>query len=128
MSSLLILPIALPMLTGALMLFISNRHCQRWVAFGGACALLASTIGVAVAVHEDGIQVLHAGGWAAPFGIVLVADRLSSILLVAVGVVGVAATGFAFAGVDPRRESAGYHPVMMVLMMGVSGAFLTGDL
>jgi len=128
MASHLILPIALPMLTGALMLFISNRHCQRWVAFAGACALLASAIAVAVTVHTDGIQVLHAGSWAAPFGIVLVADRLSSILLVAVGVVGVAATAFAFAGVDPRRESAGYHPVMMVLMMGVSGAFLTGDL
>ncbi len=128
MDSLLILPIAVPMLTGALLLFISDRHCQRWLAFVGACALLASAIAVAATVHTDGIQVLRSGSWVAPFGIVLVADRLSAMLLVAVGVVGVAATGFAFAGVDPRRESAGYHPVMMVLMMGVSGAFLTGDL
>lgn len=128
MASHLILPIAVPMLTAAVSLFISNRHCQRWLAFVGACALLASAIAVAVTVHVDGIQVLRAGAWVAPFGIVLVADRLSALLVVAVGVVGVAATAFAFAGVDPRRESAGYHPVMMVLLMGVSGAFLTGDL
>lgn len=128
MASHLILPIAVPMLTGALLLFISNRGCQRWIAFAGACGMLASSIAVAVSVHDGGIQVLRAGSWAAPFGIVLVADRLSAMLLVAVGIVGVATTAFAFAGLDPRRESAGYHPVMMVLMMGVSGAFLTGDL
>ena len=47
---------------------------------------------------------------------------------VAVGVVGVAVTAAAFAGVDPRREAFGYHPLIQILLMGVSGAFLTGDL
>ena len=46
---------------------------------------------------------------------------------VAVGVVGVAVTAAAFAGVDPRREAFGYHPLIQILLMGVSGAFLTGD-
>lgn len=128
MASHLILPIAIPMLTGALLLLVSDRGWQRWMAFTGACGLLASAIAVAVTVHLDGIQVLRSGGWAAPFGITLVADRLSSMLLVAVGIVSVATTAYAFAGLDPRREAGGYHPVMMVLMMGVSGAFLTGDL
>ena len=50
------------------------------------------------------------------------------MLVVAVGVVGVAIAAAAFAGVDPRREAFGYHPLIQILLMGVSGAFLTGDL
>jgi len=50
------------------------------------------------------------------------------MLVLAVGVVGVAVTTAAFAGVDPRREAFGYHPLIQILLMGVSGAFLTGDL
>ncbi len=128
MASHLVLPITIPMCTGALLLLVSDRKWQRWMAFLGACALLASAIFVAMSVAQGGIQVLRVGGWVAPYGITLVADRLSAMLLVAVGIVGVATTAFAFAGLDPRREQAGYHPVMMVLMMGVSGAFLTADL
>jgi multicomponent Na+:H+ antiporter subunit D len=128
MASSLILPIATPMFTGAVLLLVSDTRRQRWLALLGALGLLASAIAVAVRVATDGIQVLRAGSWAAPFGITLVADRLTAVLLVAVGVVGVATTAYAFAGLDPRRESVGYHPVMMVLLMGVSGAFLTGDL
>jgi multicomponent Na+:H+ antiporter subunit D len=45
-----------------------------------------------------------------------------------VGVIGVAVTGSSFAGVDPRRESLGYHPLIQVVLMGVAGAFLTGDI
>ena len=79
-------------------------------------------------VEADGIQVLQIGGWPAPFGITLVADLLAAMLVVAVGVVGVAVTAAAFAGVDPRREAFGYHPLIQILLMGVAGAFLTGDL
>ena len=50
------------------------------------------------------------------------------MLLVATGIVGVAVTGSSFAGVDPLREASGYHGLLQVLLMGVSGAFLTGDL
>ena len=79
-------------------------------------------------VDAAGIQVLQVSGWPAPFGITLVADLLAAMLVVAVGVVGVAITAAAFAGVDPRREAFGYHPLIQILLMGVAGAFLTGDL
>ncbi|MFO7179849.1 MAG: proton-conducting transporter membrane subunit [Pseudomonadota bacterium] len=128
MAPILILPIAIPMATAAVLLLIRNTRIQRWLALVGAFCLLASAIAIALTVRADGIQVLQAASWAAPFGITFVADRLSAVLLVAVGTVGVATTAYAFAGIDPRRESAGYHPVLMVLLMGVSGAFLTGDL
>ncbi len=128
MASQLILPVAVPMFTAALLLLISNTRTQRWLALFGSILLLACTVSIAVQVSAEGIQVLRPGDWPAPFGITFVADPLTAMLLVAVGVVATATTGYAFAGVDPRREAVAYHPVLMVLLMGVSGAFLTGDL
>ncbi|HWR50272.1 MAG TPA: proton-conducting transporter membrane subunit [Bryobacteraceae bacterium] len=85
-------------------------------------------IALFVRVERNGIQVLQAGAWAAPFGITLVADLFAAMLVVATSLVGVAVTGSSFAGVDPKREGSGYHGLLNVLLMGVSGAFLTGDL
>ena len=125
----LVLPIVVPMATAAIMLLSPQRHhaLQRWMGLAGALALLASAVAVFSFVNRDGIQVLQISGWTAPFGITLVADLLAALLLIAVGIVGVAVTGAAFAGVDPKRETFGYHPLIQVLLMGVSGAFLTGD-
>ncbi len=128
MATYLILPVAVPMFTAALLLLVPNTRVPRWLAFAGSLVLLACATTIAWLVHAEGIQVLDAGAWRAPFGITFVADQLSAMLLVAVGIVGVATTGYAFAGLDPRREAVAYHPVLMVLLMGVSGAFLTGDL
>jgi multicomponent Na+:H+ antiporter subunit D len=101
---------------------------QRWLSMAGSLLLLASALFVFVRVNAAGVQVLQIGGWPAPFGITLVADLLAAMLVVAVGIVGLAVSGVAFAGVDPRREAFGYHPLLQILMMGVAGAFLTGDL
>lgn len=124
----LVLPILVPMAAAAIMLLTSRRPAlQRWIGLAGALGLLASAIVVFRQVDAGGIQVLQISGWPAPFGITLVSDLLASLLLIAVGVVAVAVTGAAFAGVDPRREAFGYHPLIQILLMGVSGAFLTGD-
>jgi multicomponent Na+:H+ antiporter subunit D len=81
-----------------------------------------------VRVQASGIQVLRVGSWPAPFGIILVSDLFSALLVTMVGIIGVAITASSFAGVDPRREALGYHPLIQILLMGVSGAFLTGDI
>jgi multicomponent Na+:H+ antiporter subunit D len=125
----LVLPILIPLGTAVMLLLLPNHpRVQRWVALAGSILLLVSTIAVFRRVNAEGIQVLQVSGWPAPFGITLVADLLAAMLTVAVGVVGVAVTAAAFGGVDPRRESFGYHPLIQILLMGVSGAFLTGDL
>jgi multicomponent Na+:H+ antiporter subunit D len=79
-------------------------------------------------VRHAGIQVLQVGAWPAPFGITLVADVFSAVMVVMVSVIGLAVAGSSFAGVDPRREALGYHPLIQVVLMGVAGAFLTGDI
>ncbi len=125
----LVLPIVIPLLTAATLLLAPRKpELQRWISFIGSIGMAVSAVFVFICVQKDGIAVLQAGGWPAPFGITLVADLLASMLLVAVGIVGVAVTGSSFAGVDPLREASGYHGLLQVLLMGVSGAFLTGDL
>jgi multicomponent Na+:H+ antiporter subunit D len=123
------LPILVPLTTAAILLLAPKRpQLQRWIALVGSILLLGSALMVFARVEAQGIQVLQMSGWPAPFGITLVADLLAAMLGVAVGVVGVAITAAAFAGVDPKREAFGYHPLIQILLMGVSGAFLTGDL
>lgn len=125
----LVLPITLPLLTAAVLLLAPARPLlQRWISFVGSLGMAAASVLVFIQVEQAGVVVLQSGGWPAPFGITLVADLLASMLLVATGIVGVAVTGSAFAGVDPLREASGYHGLLQVLLMGVSGAFLTGDL
>lgn len=125
----LVLPIVVPLSTAAaLMLLPSRPLLQRGVALAGSIAQLLAALLLFSVVNRDGIQVLQMGGWAAPFGISLVGDLLSAMLVVAVGIVGVAVTGAAFAGVDPRREAYGYHALVQILLMGVALSFLTGDM
>jgi multicomponent Na+:H+ antiporter subunit D len=127
--SLLALPILVPLTTAAVLMLAPSRPLlQRRIALSGSLLLLASAVGLFLRVESLGIQALQVGSWPAPFGITLVADLLSAMLVVAVGVVGVAITVAAFAGVDPRREAFGYHALVQILLMGVAGAFLTGDL
>src|SRR3954469_22142406 len=126
---LLALPILLPLATAiALHLLPQRSRLLRVVAFAGAVLLLTAAVFILVGVQTRGIQVLQVGSWPAPFGVTLVADPFSALLIVMVGIIGVAVTGSSFAGVDPRRETFGYHALIHVLLMGVSGAFLTGDI
>jgi multicomponent Na+:H+ antiporter subunit D len=126
---LLALPILLPLLTAiALHLLPQRSRLLRVVAFSGACGALVAAMSILARVEDAGIQVLQVASWPAPFGITLVADVFSAVMVVMVGVIAVAVTGSSFAGVDPRREALGYHPLIQVVLMGVAGAFLTGDI
>jgi len=126
---LLVLPIVIPLVTAiALHLLPQSHRLLRSVAFSGSLGVLAAAVGIFLRVQSHGIQVLQMGGWPAPFGITLVADLFSAVMVVMVSVIGVAVTATSFAGVDPRREAFGYHALIHVVLMGVAGAFLTGDL
>lgn len=126
---LLVLPILVPLVTATVLHLLPQRSRPlRVVAFCGSLGVAAAAVAIFIRVQRDGIQVLQLGGWPAPFGITLVADLFSAVMVVMVSVIGVAVTGASFAGVDPRRETFGYHALIHVVLMGVAGAFLTGDL
>ena len=124
-------PILIPMMTGALLLLFKEKRHGRRAAI--ALISLLGQLGVALALlvladrpGGDGIAVYALGNWRAPFGIVLVADRLAAIMLTLTATLGLSALIYALA----RWERAGSHflPLLQFLLMGLNGAFLTGDL
>ena len=130
-----ILPILLPMLAGTLLLFSSDsRHGPRLALsilallaqFAIALLLLAGSDGRLALPWTESIGVYALGGWVAPFGIVLVVDRLSAIMVLLTATLGLAALVYSVA----RWEKAGVHylPLFQFLLMGLNGSFLTGDL
>ena len=83
---------------------------------------------ILASVARDGPFAEQAGGWPAPFGITLVADWLSAIMVVLVGLVAVAVLVFGLADVTPEEEHNGHHPLTHAMLAGICGAFLTGDI
>ena len=129
MNLLVALPILIPLTTAALSFALwRSPRAQAVLSVAGGAGLLASTIALVAAVHRGGILSLQAGSWPAPFGITLVADGLGALMALLAGIIGVAVLVFSFDDVDRPRKAFGYHPLVHVLLAGVCGAFLTGDL
>ncbi len=129
MDILLVLPIMVPAITGMLALLARNyRSVQRGISMFGALVLMGAGGAVVHQVHAHGILAVQMGNWPAPFGITLVADELSAGLLGATGLVAVAVAVYALVGIDEAREQFGFHVLFHLLLMGINGAFITGDL
>ncbi len=129
MSNVLILPLLLAVLTAAVsIIFRTWRHAQRTVSVLSTGLQTVVAVWILSLVHTEGIQVLQLGSWKAPFGITFVADYLSAIMVLITGFMGFAISIYSLADVSENREQFGYHPLYHILLMGVYGAFLTGDL
>jgi multicomponent K+:H+ antiporter subunit D len=125
---LVVLPIVLPLAVGALMLLFDERRVLVKAAISVAATIVLAAAATALLLLADTpvTQVYRLGDWPAPFGIVLVADRLSALMVLLASVIGLAALTFSLA----RWHRAGprFHTLFQFLLMGVNGAFLTGDL
>ncbi len=129
MPNILILPILVPFATAAISLLLWRRPTAQQVAsLTGTVAHLAACTMVLVRVRDHGIQVLQVGDWQAPFGISLVADHLSALMLIVTGILGTATAVYARGELDQNMRAHGFHALFHVLLGGLSGAFLTGDL
>ncbi|MDZ7702996.1 MAG: Na+/H+ antiporter subunit D [Trueperaceae bacterium] len=128
-SYLVALPIIVPLATAGLLFALQPvRHVQRVVSVASASVQLALAIMLLATVSQQGILAAQMGSWPAPFGITLVADHLSAIMVVITGIMGTAVAVYSLTDIDEGRERFGYHPFYHVLLAGISGAFLTGDL
>lgn len=132
LQHLIVLPIVLPLVTAAVLLFLTDKRRR----LKSILSITSTVLGLLVALtilervdHGSGSGNLHvylAANWRAPFGIVLVADRLSALMLVLTSVVGLCSALYAEA--RWMRASVYFHPLFQIQLMGLSGAFLTGDL
>ncbi|WP_278393016.1 monovalent cation/H+ antiporter subunit D [Sphingobium yanoikuyae] len=130
---LIIAPIILPILVSALLLAFDERRrsLKRAMSFATTAALVVIAILLLWRVDGgpgiDGApQAYLLGNWPAPFGIVLVADRLSALMLLLTSVLGSTALFYALARWD--RSGPRFHVLFLLLLAGVNGAFLTGDI
>ena len=129
---LLPLPVVLPLLaTGLSLLFARRQAVQRALSVATLAAVVVIAALLLRAADSDGAQVVQLGGWAAPAGISLVADRLSALLLLVSATVLLSVLVYAIGqGAADGRSSplAVFHPCYLVLAAGIAMAFLTGDL
>jgi len=129
-----IAPILLPLLAGALLVTLDERRrvAKSMISLGACVLLLMLSLQLLARVGAEdeagkAITAVYAlGNWPAPFGIVLVADRLSAMMVVLTSILGLASLVFSLA----RWYKAGphFHTLFQFLLMGLNGAFLTGDL
>jgi len=128
MNALLVLPLIIPLVTAALAIMVPDRlTLQRVLGVGGAAVLFIAALALLRGVEAGGVHAVQIGDWPAPFGITLVADTFSAIMVAIAGFMGLAVIIFSTAEVDVRRQQHGFFPLVHIMLMGVCGAFLTGD-
>ncbi len=128
MPHLVVAPILLPMLTATLMLFLGEGRRSVSVALGAACMVagLAASVALLAWVTAYGPVTYVPGGWPVVAGIAIVADRLATALLVVAWLL--AACVLVFGEARWRRAGVHFDSLLQLELMGLSGAFLAGDL
>jgi multicomponent K+:H+ antiporter subunit D len=135
MNHLIIAPILLPLVSAAVMLLLAERRRALKGVIGIVTTIILLIVSILLLRMADMApaasggsvaQVYQLGNWPAPFGIVLVLDRLSALMLVLTSVLGIASLLYSLA----RWHRAGprFQTIFQLQLMGLNGAFLTGDL
>lgn len=124
----IIAPVVLPAVLAPLIVLLVRHdlRLQRIAGLATTAALLALSGVLLAAATRNPPEAYHLGNWPAPFGIVLVLDRLSALMLALTGVLALTVQAYAVAtGWD--RKGRHFHALFLFQLMGLNGAFLTGD-
>ncbi|WP_274424916.1 Na+/H+ antiporter subunit D [Chelativorans sp. YIM 93263] len=126
---LVVAPVAIPLVVGGILL-VARRETRMhgWLAAGGLLATLVCTVLLLMRVLEQGIVVMTMGRWLPPFGISFVADPLGASFAVAGTLVAVVCAFYATSDIGTVGRRYGYYALLILMMAGVNGAFLTGDM
>jgi multicomponent K+:H+ antiporter subunit D len=128
MNHWIIAPVILPALLAPLIAFVMRHDIvlARAASSVGTLVLLAISVGLTIMAADGGVHVYYLGNWPAPFGIVLVLDRLSALMVLLTALLAVIVLFHAIAtGWDKRGNH--FHALFQFQLMGICGAFLTGD-
>ena len=128
-QQLILYPLLLQLLLAIVLMFFWYRiNAQRVISILGSILHLGLTIYVFSYIWNNGTQTVQAGNWEAPFGITFVADTLSITLVLLTAIAGLAVSIFSASSMIPDRLRFGYFPIFHFLILGLNGAFLTGDI
>ncbi len=121
-----ILPVLLPFTAALVMLLVPRLAAQRGVALASGLAGLAVAVLLLIEADTGTTLVYHLGNWPAPYGIVLVIDRLAALMVLLVSLLGLPSLLMAMGGSDASGRH--FHALFQLLLAGLTGAFLTGDM
>ncbi len=123
-----ILPVVLPLFAGVVLLALRNTPLwlQRGLSVAATLALIPFAFALIGAAADGSHLVYKLGNWSAPYGIVLVADRLAAWMLLTTALLAIFALLYALRGID--SEGRHFHVLFQLQLFGLNGAFLTGDL
>ncbi|MCH6201852.1 Na+/H+ antiporter subunit D [Aquiflexum sp. LQ15W] len=128
-NSTIVLPIIFQFVAGTILLFF-----WRKISVQKVLSILFSTLGLGISVWlfllvwEHGILVTQSGDWKAPFGISFVADIFGVTMVLLSSIAGLAVSIFSAGSMRRERLEFGFFPILHLLIMGLQGAFLTGDI
>lgn len=126
---LVVAPVVVPLLTGAFLVMLRKQvGIQAWI--GNLCLVLNLVFCAALLwrVAETGPLAMTMGRWLPPFGISFAADLTGVILAATAALVALACGIYATSDIDGTRSRYGFFPFFLLMMAGVNGAFLTGDI
>jgi multicomponent K+:H+ antiporter subunit D len=129
MQHLVLVPIVLPLLSGAILLLLERRHEVRVLRIASGLSLLlllAATLALLARAAGGGIEVYLLGDWPSRLGIVLMLDRLNALMITTTTLLAIPALMYAAAGWD--RRALHFHALFQIQLAGLNGAFLTGDI
>ena len=126
---LIILPVVVCFLFGAGLLMLRKRiDWHPWLAIPGLTLLFAVDCALLVKVAAQGPMTMMMGGWRPPFGIAFTVDMMGALFVTVAGFVALACGIYAVASISQTERRYGFFPFLFLMMGGVSGAFLTGDI
>ncbi|WP_149022984.1 Na+/H+ antiporter subunit D [Listeria floridensis] len=129
MNNLVLFPILVPFLGAILLMLLPKKIIlQRTAALIAGLALIAVSLFLVFHVKQNGITTVNIGNWDAPFGITIVGDMLSSLLVFTTSIVLVCVIIYSFYTIGKPREKFLYYPAVLLMIVGVNGSFLTGDI
>jgi len=128
MNHALILPLLLPLFMGALLLFAhrANKSTKRLLSLAATWTPVPNAIWLVLLADDGQLRIYALGSWQPPFGIILMLDRLSALMLLVTAVLAGFAALYACRGDDERGPN--FHALYQFQLLGINGAFLTGDL
>ncbi|MAT96964.1 MAG: Na+/H+ antiporter subunit D [Anaerolineaceae bacterium] len=126
---LLLLPILVPFLTAIFAVLSWNRlRLQRIMSITSSVLLLLVALLLFGQIYRLGPQAVQIGDWEAPFGITLYADLFTAIMVTLAALMGLTVGLYSLANIAVVRQRLGYYPLYQILLMGVCGSFLSGDM
>jgi multicomponent Na+:H+ antiporter subunit D len=126
---LVILPVIIPIVAGAILLmFRKEARIHAGVAMLALALVVLADLALLIRVLEDGPLVMTMGRWLPPFGISFAADALGASFALTGAIVAFVCAAYAARDIGVTGRRYGFYPFLMLLMAGIGGAFLTGDI